>query len=78
MQDQATTAENRPANINHSDLMSRPAAAAYLGIAVDTLATWACTKRYNLPMVKIGRVVKYRRADLDDFIAARTVSAEVV
>ena len=38
----------------------------------------SCTKRYNLPMVKIGRVVKYRRADLDDFIAARTVSAEVV
>ncbi len=57
---------------NQSDLLSRGDAAAYLGVAAATLATWATTKRYPLPMVKIGRVVKYRQRDLDAFIEART------
>ena len=58
-----------------SDLMTRDEAAQYLGVSAKTLATWACTKRYILPMVKIGRAVKYRAADLDRFIEARTVGA---
>jgi excisionase family DNA binding protein len=55
-----------------SDLLSREEAARYLGVAPATLATWATTKRYPLPMVKIGRVVKYRQRDLDAFIESRT------
>ena len=54
-----------------SDLMSRREAAAYLGIAEMTLAIWRSTGRYNLNMYKIGRLAKYKRADLDAFIAAR-------
>jgi excisionase family DNA binding protein len=56
-----------------SDLMSRAEAAQYLGVSPKTLATWACTKRYPLPVVKLGRAVKYRVADLEKFIASRTV-----
>lgn len=56
-----------------SDLLSREEAANYLGVTPQTLAVWACTKRYDLPFVKIGRLVKYRRADLDAFIARRTI-----
>ncbi|MDP1646072.1 MAG: helix-turn-helix domain-containing protein [Thiobacillus sp.] len=56
-----------------SDLMSRDEAAQYLGVSSKTLATWACTKRYPLPVVKLGRAVKYRVADLEKFIASRTV-----
>ena len=52
----------------HFPLLSRKEAATYLGVSEQTLAIWKCTKRYNLPFVKIGRLVKYRRADLDDFI----------
>lgn len=52
----------------HHELVSRPAAATYLGVQPHTLATWASTKRYALPYVKVGRLVKYRRADLDAFI----------
>ncbi len=37
-----------------SDLLSREEAAAYLGVAVQTLAIWKSTKRYGLPFVKIG------------------------
>ena len=51
-----------------SDLLSRTEAAAYLGVAKQTLAIWACTKRYDLKYVKVGRLVKYRKPDLDQFI----------
>jgi hypothetical protein len=57
-----------------SDLMNRDEAAAYLGVSPKTLATWATTKRYRLPLVKIGRKAAYRLADLEAFIAARTVN----
>jgi excisionase family DNA binding protein len=58
-----------------SELFSRSEAAAYLGVAKQTLAIWACTKRYDLNYVKIGRLVKYRRADLDKFITDNLKSA---
>lgn len=57
-----------------SDLVSREDAAAYLGVSPKTLATWATTRRYLLPYVKVGRVVRYRLADLDRFIESRTVT----
>ena len=53
-------------------LLTRLQAAQYLGVSPDTLAVWACTKRYPLPFVKIGRLAKYRQTDLDAFIQART------
>ena len=45
-------------------------AAEYLGLKRTTLEAWRC--RGNGPQfVKLGRLVKYRRADLDAFIEAR-------
>ena len=58
-----------------SQLLSRRQAAQYLGIKEQTLAIWKCTGRYSLPCVKIGRLVKYRKSDLDAFIAVCTVEA---
>jgi excisionase family DNA binding protein len=52
-----------------SDLLSRQQAADYLGVAVHTLAIWKCTRRHDLPYVKIGRLVKYKRSELDAFIS---------
>jgi hypothetical protein len=43
-----------------------------LGVAEQTLAIWKTTGRYSLPVVKIGRLAKYRKSDLDAFIANRT------
>lgn len=57
-----------------SDLLTRKEAAEYLGITASTLAVWACVKRYKLPYIKIGRLVKYRRSDLDSFIERQTVT----
>jgi len=56
-------------------LLKRPQAAAYLGLATQTLAKWACTGKY-LPLVKLGnRAVRYRQSDLDKFIEKQTVGA---
>lgn len=57
-----------------SDLLTRREAAAYLGVTPETLAVWASTRRYPLRFVKIGRLSKYRKSDLDAFISSRTVS----
>jgi excisionase family DNA binding protein len=48
-------------------------AAQILGIEVTTLEKWRCTKRYGLPFVKVGRLVRYRVGDIEAFIASRTV-----
>jgi excisionase family DNA binding protein len=56
-------------------LLTRKEAAAYLGVKVQTLAAWAVTGRYRLPVVKVGRSVRYRVADLEAWLAARTMNA---
>ena len=56
-------------------LLSPEQAAQLLGVKRETLAIWRCCRRYNLPWCKIGRSVKYRRADIERFIEARTVGA---
>lgn len=59
-------------------LLSRKEAAYYLNIAPQTLAVWACQRRNSLPLIKIGRHVKYRQSDLDAFIARNTFGTEVL
>jgi hypothetical protein len=60
----------------NSDLLTRREAAEYLGVATATLAIWKCTERYNLPVIKVGRLAKYRRVDLDNFLRNRTIEPE--
>jgi len=55
------------------DLIPRYKAAEFLGVKTETLATWASTKRYNLPVVHIGRKAMYRMNDLEAFVKANTV-----
>jgi len=43
-----------------SELLTRREAAEYLGVAAQTLAIWQVTGRYRLPLVKVGKLVKYR------------------
>lgn len=56
-------------------LLSTPEAAAVLGCTPDTLVTWRCTKAVNIPFVRIGRLVRYRRVDLDAFLDQNSVRA---
>jgi len=55
-------------------LLSSEEVALLMGIQPKTLATWRATKRYELPYVKVGRSVRYRLKDLEDFINERLVS----
>lgn len=50
-------------------LLDRKAAAKYIGVVPGTLAVWDCTKRYDLKPQKAGYRVRYRKADLDNFLA---------
>jgi hypothetical protein len=60
---------------NNGHLLSEAQAADILGLKnPKTLAVWRCTQRYDLPYVKYGRVVRYRRKDLDAFIEAKMVN----
>lgn len=54
-----------------ADLLDDKAAAAILDVSPGTLSVWRSTGRYNLPFLKIGRKVRYRRADLDAWLVKR-------
>lgn len=56
------------------ELLTRQEAAAYLGLRAQTLAAWAMDGK-NLPFVKCGRSVRYRRVDLDEYLRRRTRGA---
>lgn len=56
-----------------SELMTREEAADYLSIQTQTLAVWASNGRYNIPYIRVGRSVRYRRSDLDRWLESRTV-----
>ena len=68
--------ENNMTNAENT-LLTRTAAAEYLGVSKGTLEVWACTKRYPLPYVKVGRLVKYRLSDLQAFVTSRTIGGEL-
>jgi len=53
-------------------LLTRPQAADRLGLQVQTLARWAMDGRH-LPVVKLGRSVRYKQGDIDAFIEKQTV-----
>lgn len=59
-----------------NNLLSNTEAAEYIGVSPNTLEVWRCTKRYDLPYIKVGRIVKYRREALDAFLESRTIGAE--
>lgn len=57
-----------------SKLISPEELAAELGVPLQTLSNWRHTGRYNLPFIKCGRLVRYRREDVDQFLVRRTAS----
>lgn len=54
-------------------LLSRREAAEYLSLKPQTLALWACTGRYGLPLIKVGRYARYRQSDLDNWLQSRRI-----
>ncbi len=54
-----------------SDMLSTQEAAQYLGLAPATLSKWR-VYRTGPRFLKLGRSVRYRRADLDAYLASNT------
>jgi len=58
-------------SLTQTTLLTPQDVATRLGVSTTTLSTWRCTKRYPLPYVKVGRLVRYRLADVDAFELAQ-------
>ena len=54
------------------DLLDEQQAAITIDVTPGTLSVWRSTGRYNLPFIKVGRKVRYRRTDLEAWLEART------
>lgn len=55
-----------------NQLRTENEAAQILDLKPGTLQVWRSTKRYPLPYVKVGRLVRYRQRDLEAFLNLRT------
>jgi len=56
------------------DLLDDNDAAIFLRLKPKTLPVWRCTKRYKIPYIKVGRLVRYRRSDLEAWLESRTLN----
>lgn len=57
----------------NTELLNSYQAAEYIGVTPGTLEVWRCTKRYHIPFIKVGRLVRYRKSALDIFLDQQTV-----
>ena len=57
------------------EVMDKGQCAAYLGVGTTTIERWRDNE--GLPFVKIGNVARYRRAAVDEWLAARETSKTV-
>ena len=57
-------------------LMNREQVAELLGVQPQTLAKWHVNGRVMLPVVYVGRSVRYRPEDVERFIEANTTGGE--
>jgi len=55
-----------------NSLLNEKQAASHLDVSPGTLSVWRSTGRYSLPFIKIGRSVRYRLSDLNQWIDSRT------
>lgn len=62
-------------DVSHASLLCDKQVAAILGIKPHSLAVWRCTKRHDLPFIRIGRTVRYRLADVLAFIDRRAAAS---
>lgn len=55
-----------------SQLLDRSGAAKFLGVKKNTLALWAMRKKPILPYIKVGRLIRYKLSDLEEFLEQNT------
>ena len=57
--------------MSDSQLLNAEQAAAYHGVAKQTLHNWRSSGRYRVPCLRVGRLVRYRKTDLDRWLEGR-------
>lgn len=57
-------------------LLDTVQAAKEIGVEPTTLEVWRATKRHNIRYAKIGRLVRYRRSDLLNWLSSRTTGGK--
>ncbi|MHB8973592.1 MAG: helix-turn-helix domain-containing protein [Pirellulaceae bacterium] len=53
-------------------LLDADETSSLLNVTTGTLAVWRSEKRYDLPYVKVGRLVRYRLSDVLAWLESRT------
>ena len=61
---------SKPAADPASPYLSRKATAGYLGVSVETLDRWRRLGLFDCGEVRVGRFVRFLRADVERWLAA--------
>lgn len=69
------TLKKTQATLEADRLLTREQAAEFLGVTSGTLAVWASVGRYGLKFKKVGRSVRYKLSDLQEWLDSRTRTA---
>lgn len=76
------TASTADTDLPPDRLLTPEQLATKLDLSVKTLATWRSCGRHALPYIRVGGRIRYRRADVDAWLASRqrtsTAAQEVV
>ena len=67
-------ATNTLSMVFQNELLEEKQAAEILDVKPGTMSVWRCTKRYKIPFIKVGRLVRYRRSDLEAWLESRTLN----
>ncbi len=65
---------NHQTDLAKKDRLNNEEAAQYLGLKAATLNKWRVYGE-GPPFIKVGRLVRYRRVDLDAYLSGRLVSS---
>lgn len=66
----------RPDALHGSALIDEKQLCAELGISVVTATKWRA-KAEGPPFIKVGRLVRYRRSDVEAWLRSRTVGSRI-
>lgn len=66
------TSPNPPTNDPGEIILLTPEATAdLLGVSVDTLSDWRCSRVQGPRYVKVGRLVRYQECDIREWLSTR-------
>ncbi len=65
-------------NSTTDKLLTAQETAEILGVKLQTLATWRCTKRGGPPFIKVGALIRYRLSEVERWLQRQTITPEPI